>query len=243
MAGSQTEFAQTGMIVRTAAERPIIFARAFGDRQIVDAGDAQPHQSMFVKFPILVAVAAEPIAAIVVPFISEAHGDAIVAKCPDFLDQAIIELAIPFSCQERFDFCAALQELTAIAPPAVRRVGLRDACRITRVPGVFRQARLLRSGLGGERRQRRAAHGSYSCEGQAEIGRILTIFIQAYSVAMVTSVARRASAYPGLLRRDLPAESAPPGGMGIPKSRYGGAATARLPKSPAPPAQALSSTP
>src|SRR3954452_20022675 len=241
MAGSQTEFAQTGMIVRTAAERPMIFARAFGDRQIVDAGDAQPHQSMFVKFPILVAVAAEPIAAIVVPFISEAHGDAIVAKCPDFLDQAIIELAIPFSCQERFDFCAALQELTAIAPPAVRRVGLRDACRITRVPGVFRQARLLRSGLGGERRQRRTAHGSYSCEGQAEIGRILTIFI--HSVlgcydpgAARFSLSRIASPRPrggiGAPRRD-----------GIPRSRYGGAATARQPKSPAPPAQALSSAP
>src|SRR5437588_4105865 len=118
MSASQTESAQAGMIVRAAAKRPVIFARAFGDRQIVDAGDAQPHQTILVEVPILVAVTAKPIAAVVVPFIGEAHRDAIVAKRPDFLDQAIIELPAPFPREERFDGLASLQELGAIAPAA-----------------------------------------------------------------------------------------------------------------------------
>ena len=54
---------------------------------------------------------------------------------------------------------AALQELGAIAPAAVGRVGERDARGIARVPGVFGHARLLRGGLGGERRKRRTVHG------------------------------------------------------------------------------------
>ena len=71
----------------------MIFALALLDRQIVDAGDAQAHQAVFVEFPVLVAIAAKPVAAIVMPFIGEAHGDAVVAEGPDFLDQAVVELA------------------------------------------------------------------------------------------------------------------------------------------------------
>jgi hypothetical protein len=33
-------------------------------RKVVDAGDAQPHQAMRVELPILVTVAAEPVAAV-----------------------------------------------------------------------------------------------------------------------------------------------------------------------------------
>jgi hypothetical protein len=56
------------MIVGAAAERPVELAFALLDREIVDAGDAQAHQAVFVEFPILVAVAAEPVAAVVMPF-------------------------------------------------------------------------------------------------------------------------------------------------------------------------------
>ena len=70
------------MIVGAAAERPMVFALVGRDRQIVDAGDARAHQALLVEFPVLVAVAAEPVAAVVVPFIGEAHGDAIVRETP-----------------------------------------------------------------------------------------------------------------------------------------------------------------
>ncbi len=70
------------MIVRTASKRPAIFAFAFGYRYIIDAGNAPAHQTMFVKFPVLVAVTAKPIAAIIAPLIGEAHGNAIFPKGP-----------------------------------------------------------------------------------------------------------------------------------------------------------------
>ena len=109
---------------------------------VVDAGDAQPHQPVLVEFPVLVAVAAEPVAAVVVPFIGEAHGDAVVAERPDFLDQAVVELAAPFARQECFDRLAALEELRAVAPAAVGRVGERDARRDR---GVFQASSAMRA--------------------------------------------------------------------------------------------------
>src|SRR5215468_12528075 len=104
------------MIVGTAAERPVILAFALLNRQVVDAGDAQPHQAVLVELPVLVAVAAEPVAAVVVPLIGEAHGDAVVAVGPELLDQAVVELPIPLARQERLDGLAPLQELGAIPP-------------------------------------------------------------------------------------------------------------------------------
>ena len=43
------------MIVRTAAERPEIFALILLDRQIIDAGDVPPHQTFCAELPILVS--------------------------------------------------------------------------------------------------------------------------------------------------------------------------------------------
>ena len=153
--------AQRRMVVGAAAERPVVFALALLDRKIVDAGDAQAHQAVLVEFPVLVAVAAEPVAAVVVPLIGEAHGDAVVAERPDFLDQAVVELAVPFARQERLDGLATLEELGAVPPAAVGRVGERNARRIARIPGVLGHARLLRGGLGGERGKRRTARRAH----------------------------------------------------------------------------------
>jgi hypothetical protein len=57
------------VIVGPAAKRPAAFALALLDRDIIDAGDAKPHQAVIIEFPVLVAVAAEPITAVVVPLI------------------------------------------------------------------------------------------------------------------------------------------------------------------------------
>src|SRR5947209_15933821 len=75
------------MIIRASTEEPAIFALAIFDRQVVDAGDPPLHQALVVELPILVAIATKPASRIVVPFICEAHGYPVVAKCPDFLDQ------------------------------------------------------------------------------------------------------------------------------------------------------------
>src|SRR5260221_8025822 len=109
------------MIVGPATGRPVILALAVRDAEIVDAGDAQPHQAVLVELPVLVAVAAIPVAAVVVPFIGEAHGDAVVAKRPDLFDQAVVQLLDPLAGQEGFDRLPALNELGAVAPAAVGR--------------------------------------------------------------------------------------------------------------------------
>src|SRR5712692_9411381 len=140
----------------------MVFALALRDRQIVDAGDTPAHQAVLAELPILVAVTAEPAAAIVVPLIGEANGDPIVPVGPDLLDQAIVELALPFASQERDDGVAALDELRAVAPAAVDRVGESDTGGIARIPGVLGEPHLFGGGLGGERGKRRAAHGVVS---------------------------------------------------------------------------------
>ena len=69
------------------------------------------------------------------PLIGEANGDAVVAERPHFLDQAVVELAVPFAGEEFDDGLAALKELGAVAPAAVLAIGERDAGRVARVPG------------------------------------------------------------------------------------------------------------
>jgi hypothetical protein len=56
----------------------------------------------------LVAVAAEPVAAVVAPLISKAYGDAVLSIGPDLLDQAEVVLTLPFARQKGFDGVAAL---------------------------------------------------------------------------------------------------------------------------------------
>ena len=46
--------------------------------------------------------------AVVVPFIGKAYGDAVLSKGPDLLDQAVVELTLPFAREECFDGVAAL---------------------------------------------------------------------------------------------------------------------------------------
>ena len=94
----KSEIAQGRVIVGTATQRPVILAFAFLDWQVIDARDAQMHQALLIKFPVLVAIAAESIAAVVVPFVGEADRDPVVAERPDFLDQTVVELTIPLAC-------------------------------------------------------------------------------------------------------------------------------------------------
>ena len=112
-----------------------------------------------MELPVFVAVTAEPVAAVVMPLIRKAHRDAIIATTPDFLDQAVVELALPFTPEERFDGRSALQKLGAISPAAVGSVSERDARRISCIPGVLRHTRLLGSSFKRERRQWGAVHG------------------------------------------------------------------------------------
>src|SRR6185295_4148028 len=101
-----------------------------------------PHEPALVEFPVLVAIGAEPVVRIVVPLVREAHGDAVAAEGPELLDEAVVELFRPFAREERRDLGPPAQELRAIAPHTVFRVGERDLFRIPAVPAVFGGAHL-----------------------------------------------------------------------------------------------------
>src|SRR5262245_59538644 len=66
----EPEVAEAGMVGRPRlAAVPVVFAVGRLDRQVVDAGVAQAHQAFGVELPVLVAVRAEPVAGVVVPFV------------------------------------------------------------------------------------------------------------------------------------------------------------------------------
>src|SRR5215213_5091648 len=134
---------------------------ALVDGIVVDAGVPTAHVALFVELPMLVAVAAPPLAAGVVRLVLESHRDPVIGEAPQLLAQLIVELALPLPSQEVHDRLTALEELVAIAPLGVLRVGGGNALGITRVPGVLRRSDLLTRGLLGEGRDRRSVgHGA-----------------------------------------------------------------------------------
>src|SRR5262245_39312828 len=101
------------------------------------------HQTMFIELPILIAVGTKPVSRIVMTFISEANGDPIVLKGPQFLDQPVVEFPRPFAPKKGDDLLSADEEFGSVSPPALFAVAKSHFFRITRVPGIFRQTYLL----------------------------------------------------------------------------------------------------
>src|SRR5207244_11816991 len=71
------------MRIGPAAKRPMIFSFRLLDWEIVDACLAKPHQTIVAKLPILIAIRAKPLPRVVVPFVSEAHGNAVPGVSPE----------------------------------------------------------------------------------------------------------------------------------------------------------------
>ena len=128
------------MAIGAPAERPVELAIAFRDRQIVDACNPAAHQALGIELPVLVAVTAVPLAAIVVPLVGESNGDAVAAERPQFFDKAVVEFATPLPGEEGLDFRAAGDEFGAVAPDAVRRIGQGDLGGVAPVPRILGKA-------------------------------------------------------------------------------------------------------
>jgi hypothetical protein len=77
------EVRQAG-VFRRAGTGPVppVFPVRFLDRKIIDRGISVVHQAIGPEVPVLVSVGTEPISGIIMPFVSEAHGDAVVGKGP-----------------------------------------------------------------------------------------------------------------------------------------------------------------
>src|ERR1700724_1877790 len=104
------------MPIRTAPKRPLILTPWLLDRKIVDACEPQPHQAMFIKFPILIAIRPEPIPGVIVPFVREAHRDTVSGERPHFLDEPVVQLPNPLAREEGYDFVSSINELRAVPP-------------------------------------------------------------------------------------------------------------------------------
>src|SRR5262245_28875842 len=140
------------MIIGATAKRPVIFAFALLDRKVIYTGDAQTLEPLSIELPILIAIAAKPAAAIVMPLVGETHRNAVLAECPDFFDQKIVKLTAPFARQECFDGAPTLKKLGTIAPTTVGCVGKRNTSGVARIPCILGHSRLLRCRSGGKRR-------------------------------------------------------------------------------------------
>src|SRR3954468_16271073 len=156
---SKAQLAQRRMGVRPRSDRPMVLSVRVPDGQVIDAGDANGHETLGIEFPVLVAVAAEPLTAVVMPLVREANRDAVLVEGPELLDQPVAQLTLPLAREERFDLVAALQKLAAVSPATVDRVREGNAARISIVPGVLGHARFLRRGLDVEGGKGRAGHG------------------------------------------------------------------------------------
>jgi len=130
------------MIVGPSPKGPTVFPVGLTNRQIVDRSEPPLRFAGGIEFPVFVAVRAEPVAAVVMPFISKAHGDPVVAKRPYFLDQAVIQFLGPFAGEKGDDLGAPVDELRPVSPAAVLSVGERDPMRVAAVPRVLRQTDL-----------------------------------------------------------------------------------------------------
>jgi len=133
---------------------------AFVDRDVVDARLAAAHVPLVVELPLLVPVAAPPLAGGVAGLVLEAHGDAVAGERPQVLAQRVVELALPLAGQERDDRVAAADELAAVAPLGVLGVGAGDALRVAGVPRILGRLHLLAGGLLGKRRHWRPHHST-----------------------------------------------------------------------------------
>src|SRR5215831_10135336 len=126
------------MFVGPSPERPTVFPVALGDRQIVDRSKPSLHHACGIELPVLVSVGSEPVAAVVVPLISEPHRDSIVGEGPQFLDQAVVEFLVPLACEKGDDLGAPIDEFRPVAPPPVLGVSQTDSMRVSTVPRIFR---------------------------------------------------------------------------------------------------------
>ena len=96
-----------------------------------------------------------PLTAIVVVFILKAHRDAVSRERPKGFLEPVIEFAIPFAPEELHNLGPAFEELHAITPFSVLRVGEGNALGVARIPGILGSLDLLTRSFLCERRERR----------------------------------------------------------------------------------------
>lgn len=83
------------MIGRPRARGPVKLALLRCAAHIVDARFPTSHEPLFIELPLFIAVRPTPLAGVVVAFVLKGHRNALVMKCPQLLDQAVVKLLGP----------------------------------------------------------------------------------------------------------------------------------------------------
>src|SRR5215217_1235278 len=90
---------------------------------VVDRGITAPHKPVFVELPQFISVTSPPTTLHVVALVLEPHRDAVLRKAPEILLKSVVELTRLLAPEEAPDGLPALEELVAVAPLRVLRVG------------------------------------------------------------------------------------------------------------------------
>jgi len=95
---------------------------------IVPAHLPLPHSPVLGEGPVFKAIASLPLQAVtgILILVPKLHGDLVVRESEQLLAQPVVLFLGPFGRQERHDLLAALDEVVAIAPDRVWRVGQAD---------------------------------------------------------------------------------------------------------------------
>ena len=91
------------MILGTMTQYPVVLAIALLNWQVIDAGNTPPHESVFVELPIFITVGTEPVAGIIMPFVSKPDSNSVIPKSPKLFDKTVVQFFKPLTCQELYD--------------------------------------------------------------------------------------------------------------------------------------------
>src|SRR5215218_5442072 len=113
------------------------------DSVVVDGGVAPAHEAVSIELPHLIPMTSPPAPLRIVALVLEPDRDAVAREAPQVLLQAVVELPCPLAPQEVPDRLAPFEELLAVAPLGVLRVGKRYLLGVAGVPGILGRLDLL----------------------------------------------------------------------------------------------------
>src|SRR5215203_2765730 len=126
------------------------------DSVVVDGGVAPAHEAVSIELPQLIPMTSPPAPLRVVALVLEPDRDAVPREAPEVLLKTVVQFPCPLAPQEVPDRFAPFEELVAVAPLGVLRVGERHLLGIAGVPGVLGGLDLLLGRLLVERWYRRS---------------------------------------------------------------------------------------
>ena len=96
------------MIIGTTPESPGEISFGLGDRVLIDAIRSLLHQPIGFGSPVLLAIGAEPLSAVVATFVGQTHSDEIASTGPQFPDQEVVEVTQRCTGPKRLNLDATL---------------------------------------------------------------------------------------------------------------------------------------